>query len=897
MISYHISVPFFVLGHPADLVVEDFAAPMSSVAVPLFTRAPTIAVVQWLFARETSRKYKFPFFLAEELGVRSHRHFVAVSQHMAAEIQRRNPRAHVDAVYAGVSEMLRSPSPCSPPAHEILYLGRLQIVEKGLDLLLDAFGRLAAVDGVVRLLVAGDGYQADQLNELVGRLGLAARVEVLGRVEGTEKRDLLRRASLVVLPSRFESFGMAAAEALASGTPVVAFALPSLEEIVSPDCGILVEPYDTEALALACASILADPDRRARAARFDWDLAASAQEAAYLAAVRTSSSRRAGWSRERTTTARDWSPPCSDGDVLVGDASEPSTDELEDGPDGDVLVGDASEASTDELEDGPDASHHTIAPPDGDEQKSVLRGGASRGSFSDERLRGRLAPWLRTALAPCLGVIGLSAVLRIAFPNAYDLFGDEVYYTDISTSVRQGHYPPHYAKEGVFLLHPPFFFLLGGLWQAIVRPGGDYFQLVDSMRLLVALFALATAALLFGVGYRIAGWQYGLAAGALFAVEPFALRMNGRVLLETTALTFVLAGYFVLLGIMPNRRATSNRGIVRQNAHVGSRACCAGLLMGLGTVTLELAAIITIGPLLVLFWRKWGVERRFALLALIGAVVPYGAYLVSLAITHHVRDWVNQDLIGLQRLLGIVPSKGTFNGPASPSLLHDILAKAPIFATTYLLVALGVLTAVYLLFQHGDGHKLLGTVVLFGAVAVLYEVTIGADEEQFLYVLLIPVLAALAIVSSSLIERSGRSRRRARTLSVLLGAGCLVIVLYDLGVASYVRSRPDNGVARVVSFFKNDARDRGVIATNSLVATAALRHSDIRSLTLTTSRAAARAHVRYLVVLSAELPGSYGPIDVQQARWYAARGRIVFSFDEATYGKVLVYETTNPSAW
>ena len=187
MLSYHLSVPFFVLGHRADLIVEDFAAPMSSVALPLFTRVPTIAVVQWLFARETSRKYKFPFFLAEELGVRVHRNFVAVSEHMAEELRRRNPRARVDVVYAGVPEMLHASPPCPPSMHEILYLGRLQFVEKGLDLLFDAFARLAAADGAVRLLLAGDGYNAGRLDALVERLGLGGRVEALGRVEGTRR--------------------------------------------------------------------------------------------------------------------------------------------------------------------------------------------------------------------------------------------------------------------------------------------------------------------------------------------------------------------------------------------------------------------------------------------------------------------------------------------------------------------------------------------------------------------------------------------------------------------------------------------------------------------------------------------------------------------------------------
>ena len=87
---------------------------------------------------------------------------------------------------------------------------------------------------------------------------------------------------LVVIPSRFESFGLIAAEALARGIPVVGFALPALEEIVTPECGILVPCFDTERLSDALRALLCDPNRRRemgtaarrRGAAFDWSVAA-----------------------------------------------------------------------------------------------------------------------------------------------------------------------------------------------------------------------------------------------------------------------------------------------------------------------------------------------------------------------------------------------------------------------------------------------------------------------------------------------------------------------------------------------------------------------------------------------------------------------------------------------
>jgi len=293
IVSYHLAVPIFALCHRADLVVEDFAPPMSSVALPLFARDPTIAVVQWLFARETSQKYRVPFFLAESFGVRRHRHFVAVSGYIAAEISRRNPTAAVTIAYAAAADELRDVGPWPERRRELLYLGRLQLVEKGLDLLLAAFAVVAERDQDVRLVFAGDGYDSDVVKRLVSELGLSTRVDFVSRIEGDEKREYLRRAMAVVIPSRFESFGLVAVEALASATPVVGFSLPSLLEIVTPECGILVTPFDTNAFAAACLAVLDEPQLRvrmgaaglARSKRFNWEEAATRQEAAYLVAA------------------------------------------------------------------------------------------------------------------------------------------------------------------------------------------------------------------------------------------------------------------------------------------------------------------------------------------------------------------------------------------------------------------------------------------------------------------------------------------------------------------------------------------------------------------------------------------------------------------------------------
>jgi glycosyltransferase involved in cell wall biosynthesis len=170
---------------------------------------------------------------------------------------------------AGVADVVvipngvRIPDEVMPPAEppEVLYVGRLS-PEKNVDTLVEAVGDL-------NLVVAGDG----PLRNLVPH--------ALGAVPHVEVERLLERASVVVAPCEREGFGLAAAEAMAFGRPVVAAAGGALLELVTDgETGILVPPRDAEALRAAVSRLLDDPALRGRLgdaarerarARFGWD--------------------------------------------------------------------------------------------------------------------------------------------------------------------------------------------------------------------------------------------------------------------------------------------------------------------------------------------------------------------------------------------------------------------------------------------------------------------------------------------------------------------------------------------------------------------------------------------------------------------------------------------------
>ncbi|WP_369360660.1 glycosyltransferase [Streptomyces sp. cg2] len=273
-----------------DLVVEEFGVPFSSVCIPYLTRRPVVGVVQALAAEAKAREYGLPFDAVERRGIASHSSLIAVSDGLGAELRHRNTIATVTVIPNGLDPAAFTRRTAARGDH-LLFLGRLEMASKGLDLLLHAYAKAApAVPG--DLHIAGDGPHAQRARTLADELGIAARVHWLGRIEGADRFDLLASSRLLCMPSRYETFGMVAAESLATGTPVLAFDIPHLRDLVTDDVGVRVPPADVDAYATALTALANDPSRctslgangPARVRHLDWDKTATAQLKAYRTA-------------------------------------------------------------------------------------------------------------------------------------------------------------------------------------------------------------------------------------------------------------------------------------------------------------------------------------------------------------------------------------------------------------------------------------------------------------------------------------------------------------------------------------------------------------------------------------------------------------------------------------
>ncbi len=160
----------------------------------------------------------------------------------------------------------REPPPRWPAAGlRLLAAGRL-VRQKGFDLLLRAFA-IARLKGLqASLLLLGEGPQRLLLERLRGDLGLDASVALPGHA--TNPFPAMRHADLFVLSSRFEGFPLVLLEALALGRAVVAADCPAgPAELLADGAGVLVEPRDPEALAVALLDLARDRARRAELAR------------------------------------------------------------------------------------------------------------------------------------------------------------------------------------------------------------------------------------------------------------------------------------------------------------------------------------------------------------------------------------------------------------------------------------------------------------------------------------------------------------------------------------------------------------------------------------------------------------------------------------------------------
>jgi glycosyltransferase involved in cell wall biosynthesis len=152
----------------------------------------------------------------------------------------------------------------------ILYTGRSEL-RKGTLELLQSVKTVAASFPNVKYVLAGARHNSiddETLENVLGGNGTREHVQMAGHVAWQQLPDFYHRATVFVMPSYYETFGISVIEAMAFGLPVVASNVGGLPEVVEDGVtGLLVPPGDVKALADSLARLLHDPELRARMGR------------------------------------------------------------------------------------------------------------------------------------------------------------------------------------------------------------------------------------------------------------------------------------------------------------------------------------------------------------------------------------------------------------------------------------------------------------------------------------------------------------------------------------------------------------------------------------------------------------------------------------------------------
>lgn len=227
----------FVRKHYADydIIIEDFA-PWNPVFSHLIKERPVVLQIQNYMGKEILNKYfaaGIPFYLIERFYPRFFNSWVVLLDNL-------NKRFHIK------GKVIPQGIPGAYLKTDIIegkyaaFLGRIDIHQKGLDILSDAIKTMQ-----VKLKIAGDGRDRKRFLRMIKD---SPNVEWVGMVKGSDKVEFLRNAQFLIVPSRFEGQGIVLLEAAALGKPAIVSAIPELAYAVEAGFGISHLAGDAEDL-------------------------------------------------------------------------------------------------------------------------------------------------------------------------------------------------------------------------------------------------------------------------------------------------------------------------------------------------------------------------------------------------------------------------------------------------------------------------------------------------------------------------------------------------------------------------------------------------------------------------------------------------------------------------
>jgi hypothetical protein len=522
-----------------------------------------------------------------------------------------------------------------------------------------------------------------------------------------------------------------------------------------------------------------------------------------------------------------------------------------------------------------------------------------------DRMRSRLA---------CVGVLTAVALAArlIATNLSYDVFIDEVSYTNVSKNVASGHGLTLYGQA--FNIHPPLGFLVYGAAILLFGIRGSTVHILFELRTVAEVFGSLTPGVLFLMLDRFRSRVVAVFAAMVVALDPFVLLFDTRVMLEPIA-GLAIAGTFACIG----GAAVAQPGSSKQRWWlVGTGALAAATI-----TTKETFGGVLLVALLVMLLTGWVLRRRQVLAVVAVMLTGAGIGALGSGIANGFTSWFTTKVNDFNRLVGASQETG-FNAPGMHvTFLQRALADLHEFWPSYILLTGGTVAAVLIVVTlrpwsagrkgrpplTGEQRAKLALAVwtLCSSAYLAYAMPFGSLEEQMYYIVIVPAAAALVVWSSMVGETSRLFRKYAAVVILawtdrrgepysayasvkrLTAAVLMLVVLCgDFAVWADVHTRPDDEYRTLLAWVPQHIPNGSVISVTEDIAQFLVQDAVLGD--WETVPQLKQHHVDYLLLSTALVQQEYVNGTPQFYEYVTAHGRLVFQDDGPSDGALQLWD-------
>jgi hypothetical protein len=502
-------------------------------------------------------------------------------------------------------------------------------------------------------------------------------------------------------------------------------------------------------------------------------------------------------------------------------------------------------------------------------------------------------PWTLTVL----GLVSAALALRlINHSSNYGVFIDEITYSNIVQSVALGHGVLLYG--GPFFLHPPLVFYVDAvLLKLFGNPEAARIAVVLQLRLIDCAVGAVDVGLIMLFVRRCANRPAAVLAGAFVAIDPFILLWDGRVLLETLAMTTAMAGWLCLEWVARHQPSPASGTSAGPRDHDWVTGL-GGIMFGLSLLCKETYAFVGVVPLAGMYLLNSPVRRRVSGGMLTTALGCYVAYVLSVLVDGRISVFVTDQFGGLLRAVGLKQITGFNQKGHHVSLGTGIAQDLSLYLVSYVMIGLiavaALVGALRWLRSARAGltmapQRRLAIALGVGSVGyVVYAVIFGAFETQIFYMGILGGLPALATEVAATRPQigSGPASRRA---ALVLGIALVCAFAFELSVDVRQRVEKDTALAQLVTYVQGHIHYPSVVDSTDQVSAFVL--PNVGLISTRTVAGVERRQPDYIVVEPKLAAGGYASFGDGFRAWLANHARVVWQATGSSTGPIRLYRT------